>query len=67
MQEVYEIVDANDELFVSPPEETGIIDGGREEGDSKPDYSLAGLTLCRQSGYMGIRMKVRTEQSQCAP
>jgi len=30
IQEVYKIVDANDELFAPPPEEIGIIDGARE-------------------------------------
>ena len=35
MQEVYEIVDA-DEPFVPPPEEMGTIHGASEEGDSTP-------------------------------
>ena len=36
MQEVYEIVDADDEPFVPPPEEIGTIHGASEEGDSTP-------------------------------
>ena len=36
MQEVYEIVDAEDEPFVPPPEEIGTIHGASEEGDSTP-------------------------------
>ena len=36
MQEVYEIVDADDEPFVPPPEEIGTIHGASEEGDLTP-------------------------------
>ena len=36
MQEVYEIVDADDEPFVPLPEEIGTIHGASEEGDSTP-------------------------------
>ena len=43
MQEVYEIVDAEDEPFVPPPEEIGTIHGASEEGDSTPKATNIGL------------------------